>query len=60
MTLEKSNHGFAQKAFEMALAKERFPRKGAKTQRKPLKRGSALRLCVRNLRKALKDFCAKA
>jgi hypothetical protein len=46
MTLEKSNHGFAQKAFEMALAKERFPRKGAKTQRKPLKRGSALRLCA--------------
>jgi hypothetical protein len=36
---------FAQKVFEVALAKERFPRKGAKTQRKPWKRGSALRLC---------------
>jgi hypothetical protein len=38
-------NGFAQKVFEMTLAKERFPRKGAKMQRKPLKLGSALRLC---------------
>jgi hypothetical protein len=36
--------GFAQKVFEIALAKERFPRKGAKMQRRLLKRGSALRL----------------
>jgi hypothetical protein len=31
------------------LDREDFSRKGAKAQRKPLERGSALRLCVKNL-----------
>jgi hypothetical protein len=44
------------------LAKERFPRKGAKTQRKLLKRGSALRLCgfACEICARLKNFLCKA
>jgi hypothetical protein len=55
----QNQDGFAQKVFEIALAKERFPRKGAKPQRKLLKRGSALRLCVRKSAQGSRTFCAK-
>jgi hypothetical protein len=44
--------GLCTKVFEIALAKERFPRKGAKKTVETRQRFAPLRLCVRNLRKA--------
>jgi hypothetical protein len=54
--------GFAQKVFEIALAKRKIPtqrRKDAKKTVETRQRFAPLRLCVRNLRR-LKDFLCKA
>jgi hypothetical protein len=59
--LLSERYGFAQKVFEIELTKKDSYAKAQRRKKTVETRQhfAPLHLCVRNLRKAVKDFCAK-